>query len=163
MEPNSSRPPIPITPEQSKLLESSLRIKILHALKEEPRTSKQVADLLGQSPGNVHYHIRKLHDGGLLELCRTQTAGGVVEKYYRSIGTAFQLADFQGYDFLPGGTQRRLATRLSLSEEDLREFVRQMDELLAHWEAKNTKGPEYGVAVTVGRIREPDSSAASRP
>lgn len=154
MESGHKPAPIPITPEQSKLLESSLRIKILHALREEPRTAKQAADMLGQSPGNVHYHIRKLYDGGLLELSKTQAVGGVVEKYYRSVGTVFQSTGFQGLDFLPDHTKHTLATRLSLSEDDLKEFVRQVDDLLDRWEAKCTEGTEYGVSITVGRVRE---------
>lgn len=144
--------PIPVTPEQARLLESSLRIKIMHALADEPRTSKQAADLVGSTPGNVHYHIQKLYAGGLLELTHTQTVGGVVEKYYRSLGTAFQIGAFQGFHYLPGEAQRRLSTRLALSEEDLEEFLDQMKELLSRWEVKDTEGGEYGIDITVGRL-----------
>lgn len=67
--------PLKVTPEQDKLLESALRIKIMHTLSGEPLTSKQVAGKLNKTPGNIHYHIIKLYEGGLLELVRTETAG----------------------------------------------------------------------------------------
>jgi DNA-binding transcriptional ArsR family regulator len=151
---------IPVTPEQAKLLESSLRIRIMHALADEPRTSKQVALLLGSTPGNVHYHIRKLYDGGLLELAHTQAAGGVVEKYYRSLGTAFQSRELQGYEYLPGEAPRQLKTSLSLSENDLEEFLAQLKDLLTEWEIKGTKGQEYGIGITVGRVNTALSAEA---
>jgi DNA-binding transcriptional ArsR family regulator len=144
--------PISVTPEQARLLESSLRIRIMHALADEPRTSKQVAGLLRSTPGNVHYHIQKLYAGGLLELTHTQTVGGVVEKYYRSLGTAFQSREIQGYEYLPGETPRQLKTRLSLSENDLEELLAQLNELLTQWELKGTEGQEYGIGITVGRV-----------
>ena len=147
-----------ITAEQAKLLENSLRIKILHALNTESRTSKQVAVLLGRTPGNVHYHIQKLFAGGFLELTHTQTAGGVIEKYYRSIGTAFQSPGFEGHRFIPGSAKRQFYTSLALSAEDLAEFSGQLDRLLEQWEAKNTHGPEYGVSITVGLIESDDAT-----
>ncbi|MDF2925698.1 MAG: hypothetical protein K0R57_4612 [Paenibacillaceae bacterium] len=144
--------PYPVTAEQAKLLESALRIKILHALSGEPRTSKQVADYLESTPGNIHYHIQKLYAGGLLELAHTQTAGGVVEKYYRSVSTVFQSTEFWEFDFLADGPRRRLGTRLSLSEQDFAEFSEQLDRLLEQWESRSTRGEEYGVSITVGRV-----------
>lgn len=82
--------PFQVSPEQSKLLESALRIKIMHTLAEEPLTSKQVAEKLGKTPGNIHYHIVKLYEGGLLDLVRTEASGGIIQKFYRSKATWFR-------------------------------------------------------------------------
>ena len=146
--------PIAITAEQSKLLESALRIKILRVLEDEPRTSKQVSNLLQKTPGNVHYHIQKLLDGGLLLLVGTQTVGGVVEKYYRSVGSLFQPDVFPDYPFREGIPKIRYATRLSLSAEELVEFRDAVDALLSHWESKQTGGEEYGLTIALGLIDE---------
>ena len=74
--------PLKVTPEQDKLLESALRIKIMHTLSGEPLTSKQVAGKLNKTPGNIHYHIVKLYEGGLLELVRTENADLIVSGGY---------------------------------------------------------------------------------
>lgn len=47
---SNKKAPMPISAEQSKLLESALRIKILNVLANEAHTSKQVANLLGKTP-----------------------------------------------------------------------------------------------------------------
>lgn len=54
----------------------------MHALADEPLTSKQVAEKLHKTPGNIHYHIIKLFEGGLLELVRTEAAGGIYGMLY---------------------------------------------------------------------------------
>ena len=144
---------LPITLEQSKLLESSLRIKIMHVLAEEEKTSKQVADLLEKTPGNVHYHIQKLLEAGLLEMVKTQEVKGVVEKYYRSKGTIFRAEQLPAYEFEQKHLQR-LASRLSLSAEEHKEFYDDLVLLLKKWEGKETSGEEYGVLITLGKIKD---------
>ena len=67
---------IEISVEQAKLLGSAQRVKILGTMLDTAKTSKQVADELGDSPGSIHYHIQKLYDGGLIDLVETRTVGG---------------------------------------------------------------------------------------
>ncbi|MCL6457144.1 MAG: helix-turn-helix domain-containing protein [Gorillibacterium sp.] len=150
--------PVTITAEQSKLLHSALRIRILRVLEDEARTSKQVADLLQKTPGNVHYHIQKLYDGGLLKLVGTQIVGGVVEKYYRSIGSMFRAADFPEYQFIQDKSKNRFATRLYLSDAERVELLAEFDDLLSRWENRQTSGDEYGISITLGRVHEESSS-----
>lgn len=151
--------PMPINAEQSKLLESALRIKILNVLATEAHTSKQVADLLGKTPGNVHYHIQKLYDGGLLDLVNTQAVGGVIEKYYRSKNTFFKPETFTAFHFLEEVPPYQVATRLLLSEGQYQEFIDELDTLIRKWEAKDTDGAEYGVLFTLGRVQDSDSGS----
>ncbi|MGG6309561.1 ArsR/SmtB family transcription factor [Paenibacillus macerans] len=157
---SAQRPtPMAINAEQSKLLESALRIKIMNVLADEPHTSKQVADLLGKTPGNVHYHIQKLYDGGLLDLVKTQTVGGVVEKYYRSKATYFKEEQFKEFAFLEGDPPYRAATRLLLSAGQRQAFIDEMDALIRKWESMDTDGDEYGVLFTLGRVQESDPAS----
>ncbi|MFD2171958.1 ArsR/SmtB family transcription factor [Tumebacillus lipolyticus] len=71
--------------DQMKALSNKVRVQILKQFEEEPRTSKQLADLLGLPASKVHYHVRELHKVGLLVLVETREKGGVVEKYYLPI------------------------------------------------------------------------------
>ncbi|WP_151737432.1 winged helix-turn-helix domain-containing protein [Paenibacillus tengchongensis] len=148
-----------VTPAQGKLLESALRIKILHTLAEEPLTSKQVAEKLGKTPGNVHYHMMKLLGGGLLELVRTDVSGGVVQKFYRSVATLFRLESFTGFQFAAEHKVEHFKTRLTLSPEELEDFRRDMLKLITFWESKATSGGEYGVEMIIGQLPQADSDS----
>lgn len=149
-----------ITPEQGKLLESALRIKIMHTLSAEPLTSKQVAGKLGKTPGNVHYHMMKLLEGGLLELVRTDTSGGIVQKFYRSVATQFRSEQLTGFHFAPEHKVEHFTTRLMLAPEELAAFRREMLELIVSWESKATDGEEYGLELVIGRLLPADPSIA---
>jgi DNA-binding transcriptional ArsR family regulator len=144
--------PLQVTPEQNKLLESALRIKIMHALADEPLTSKQVAEKLHKTPGNIHYHIIKLFEGGLLELVRTEAAGGIIQKFYRSKATFFRSENFSGFQFRKEDTVEHFVTRLSLSPAELKAFQQEMMKFISAWESKVTQGEEYGIDVIIGRL-----------
>jgi DNA-binding transcriptional ArsR family regulator len=138
----------PVTLEQHKLLASAIRIRILHMLAQEARTAKQVADLLGQSPGNVHYHIQRLHDGGLIELVETREVGGIVEKYYKAHHTRFRVIG------LPDSHEgkERVMSHLLLSEKDRKELRKELEALLLKWESRipqQSEGPLEEVDVLI--------------
>ncbi|UQZ33521.1 ArsR family transcriptional regulator [Paenibacillus sp. PK3_47] len=145
--------PFQISPEQSKLLESALRIKIMHTLAEEPLTSKQVAEKLGKTPGNIHYHIVKLYEGGLLDLVRTEASGGIIQKFYRSKATWFRSENFSGYQFRPEDKVEHFVTRLTLSSAELKAFQQEMMKFISSWESRVTEGDEYGIDVVIGRLQ----------
>lgn len=157
--------PLKVTPEQDKLLESALRIKIMHTLSGEPLTSKQVAGKLNKTPGNIHYHIIKLYEGGLLELVRTEAAGGIIQKFYRSKGTMFRSEQLSSFHFRQEDQVEHFITRLTLSPQELAKFHQEMLELITAWETKVTAGDEYGVEIVMGRLQpadpapEPDTDA----
>ena len=75
--------------EQAKLLADPLRLKILQAFAQEPRTTKQVADLLEESPTKLYRHVDALHEAGLLELKEERPKRGTVEKYLVAIAHKF--------------------------------------------------------------------------
>jgi DNA-binding transcriptional ArsR family regulator len=78
--------------EQAKVISNKLRMKILHLFDDEvPRTSKQLADLLGLPASKVHYHVRELAKVGLLKLNKTQEKGGIIEKYYLPIAKGYRI------------------------------------------------------------------------
>jgi len=146
--------PFPISEEQTKLLESALRIKIMHVLSNEALTSKQVAEKLQKTAGNTHYHIIKLYEGGLLELVRTETVGGIIQKFYRSKATWFKPPTVSGFQFPPEDKVEHITTRLSLSPNELEHFHSELMELLTKWESEVTHGEEYGLDIIIGRLHQ---------
>lgn len=128
--------PLPISVEQSKLLGNALRIKIISVLLETPKTAKQVADLLGNSPGSVHYHIQKLYEGGLIDLVETKEAGGIIEKYYRAKSKWFSAPDTTDPVLREGFNSTFSSTtslRIFLKEDEREEFVEDVKKLLEKW------------------------------
>jgi len=150
--------PLHITEEQGKLLESALRIKIMHALAGEPLTSKQVADKLQKTPGNIHYHIIKLFEGGLLDLVRTETTGGIIQKFYHSKATWFKTPGLTGFQFSPEDKVEHFSSRLTLSEDELKSFQQELMSLITKWESGLTHGKEYGLDFIIGRLDPRDDS-----
>jgi DNA-binding transcriptional ArsR family regulator len=139
---------LPISVEQAKLLGHTLRVKIIGVLAEKAKTAKQVATQLGESPGNVHYHMQKLYQGELIELVEERPVGGVIEKYYRARATSFdsQAAVYPelGANF-NAASATSMGAALSLKEEDKEDLLREFRELMERWVVK-TSTPAYAAA-----------------
>ena len=56
---------------------------------ESPKTTKQVAELLGQPPTRLYHHVAALERAGLLVLRETRQNRGAVEKWYGSVARQF--------------------------------------------------------------------------
>src|SRR5271166_842478 len=55
------------TDEEAKALASALRLRILRICIGEPRTNKEIAQVLGRDPASILHHIRTLVRTGFLE------------------------------------------------------------------------------------------------
>src|SRR4051812_38870051 len=66
-----------------------LRLRMMELFAESPKTTKQVAELLGQPPTRLYHHVAALERAGLLVLKETRQNRGAVEKWY--VGFAQQL------------------------------------------------------------------------
>ena len=119
--------------EQMKVLADPRRIRILELLGDEERTTKQVAEILGEPPTRLYHHVAALARVGLIRPTRTRQSRGALEKYYVAVAKAFS-ADPKLF------TSRRapqaaeaagtLATRfLDLTAEDLRALLAQEESL----------------------------------
>ena len=73
---------------QMKVLADPRRIRILELLGEE-RTTKQVAEILGEPPTRLYHHVATLERVGLVRLARTKPSRGALEKYYVAVAKAF--------------------------------------------------------------------------
>ncbi|WP_353050071.1 winged helix-turn-helix domain-containing protein [Bacillus sp. ISL-41] len=123
--------------EQQKLISSPLRVKIIYLLAMNAMTAKQVADELGKSAGSVHYHIQQLYNGGILELEETKENRGIIEKYYRSKATHFNLKTEEEKPV----TERVMSqgTYISLTEQDRKELQDDIDLLFLKYVKKSAE------------------------
>lgn len=72
-------------PRYVKALGHPLRVRILALLEEETSSPVQLSRKLGASLGTVAYHVRTLHELGLLEDVGTTPRRGAVEHHYKAI------------------------------------------------------------------------------
>src|SRR5690348_4531697 len=77
--------------EQMRAMADELRLRALEALARRALTVTQLADLLGEPPNRLHYHVRELERVGLVKLVETREKGGILEKYYRSVARRFSV------------------------------------------------------------------------
>jgi DNA-binding transcriptional ArsR family regulator len=127
-----------ITLEQQKLISSPLRIKIIYLLAKSAMTAKQVAEELEKSAGSIHYHIQQLYKGGILEIEETKENRGIIEKYYRSRATQFNLKGEEGKE--KGESCSSMGINISLTEEELKGFQDDFYDLMVKYMEKSVKG-----------------------
>lgn len=158
---------LPISIEQSKLLGNTLRVKILGVLLETPKTSKQVATHIGESPGNVHYHIQKLYQGKLIELVEEKRVGGVVEKYYLAGASSFDSPEAVFPELDPrfnADSSTQMSIALQLKKEDQETLLEEFKSLMKKWIVKTTSADyiseeEFVLGVNLVSRKEKDENA----
>lgn len=157
-----------ISIEQAKLLGHSLRVRIIKQLLHTPRTAKQVADMLGESGGNVHYHMMKLYEGGLIKMVEEKKVGGVTEKYYLSRSKWFNTigsgaVDPVLADEFDSSNVTKLILRLDLTNDQKDELHEEFKQLLERWVDKTsmhmtdnaiTISQEYSVGIQIKSTKE---------
>jgi DNA-binding transcriptional ArsR family regulator len=67
-----------------KAMSHPLRVRILAMLEERVASPNELAQVLDGSLGTVSYHVRTLHQLGLIELVRETRVRGAVEHHYRA-------------------------------------------------------------------------------
>lgn len=79
-------PPLTASVADLRALAHPLRLRIMELFAEGPKTTKRVAELLGEPPTRLYHHVAALERSGLLKLRETRKNRGTVEKWYESIG-----------------------------------------------------------------------------
>ena len=67
-------------------------MRILGLLVRGPRTTKQVADLLGENHTKLYHHVQELERAKVIRLTETRQKRGTVEKYYQATAMLFRAA-----------------------------------------------------------------------
>lgn len=73
------------TIEQLRAAADELRVRIIEQLALRAMTVTQLAELLGEAPNKLYYHVRELERVGLLKKVETREKGAILEKYYRTV------------------------------------------------------------------------------
>src|SRR5215203_601811 len=80
--------PKPVTnisdPRYVKALSHPLRVRILALLQERTASPRELAEWLDATRGTVSYHVRTLHDFGLIELVKTTQVRGAIAHHYKA-------------------------------------------------------------------------------
>lgn len=77
--------------EQVRVLADPLRLRMLQAFGDAPRTTKQVAELLGEKPTRLYHHVDAMARAGLIQLHHTRQNRGAVEKYFTAVARRFEV------------------------------------------------------------------------
>lgn len=117
--------------DQVKVLADPLRIRILEELCTEERTTKQVAQRLGEKPTKLYHHVEALERVGLIRLARTRPNRGTIEKYYLAVAKQFR-ADSRIFSAADAGSksegdalQAMISTVFDRTADEMRGLIAQ--------------------------------------
>jgi DNA-binding transcriptional ArsR family regulator len=79
-------------PAQFKALGHPVRHRLLTALRQRPATLAQLATALGAAKGTVGYHVKVLHEAGLLRISHERKVRGGTEQYYAPAAERLRIA-----------------------------------------------------------------------
>jgi DNA-binding transcriptional ArsR family regulator len=77
-------------PEAFKLFADGTRRKIVFLLRVKEMTVSQIAEEIDITPQTVYHHIRKLIEGGMVEVAREVRVDHLIESHYRTTAEAFE-------------------------------------------------------------------------
>lgn len=75
----------------ARLLSDPFKLKILRYFAEQPRTTKQVADLMGEKAPRLYRHVDALLEHGILEVIHEQPKRGTIERYLHAVAARFEI------------------------------------------------------------------------
>jgi hypothetical protein len=116
--------------DQVRVLADPFRLKLLGAFGNRPRTTKQVAQELGEKPTKLYHHVEALKRLGLLVLTGTHPNRGTVEKYYQAVATRFRVgatlfSPHETADPMADETSAMLMSILDTTRAELADLVSQ--------------------------------------
>ena len=144
--------------EQARVLADALRVRILGAYGGEARTTKQLAEILGEKPGKLYHHVEALEKAELIRLERTRQVRGTLEKYYRPVADSFK-ADPTLFNSAAEGDEKTAAVDdlVSAAFEGALDEVRagiDMNEISAGEESILSRLHVHGSARRIEALRE---------
>jgi DNA-binding transcriptional ArsR family regulator len=79
--------------QQLRALAHPLRLRLVEAFAQGPRTTMQVSADLGEPPTRLYHHVNALQRAGILKLVETRPVRGTTEKYFQLVQKQLGLAD----------------------------------------------------------------------
>jgi DNA-binding transcriptional ArsR family regulator len=99
-----------------------LRLRMMELFAESPKTTKQVAELLGQPPTRLYHHVAALERAGLLVLKETRQNRGAIEKWYGGVAQQLQAPAGKRVN-RAAGRQTRRAVAATVLEQAKQEII----------------------------------------
>ena len=112
-----------------------LRLRIYELLAEKPRTTMQVAVLLGEPPTRLYHHVNALEKAGLLRLRETRPIRGTVEKYFEAVRPSGTTPSAETLERSPAARQSARAAANAVFEQARHDLLGSMTDLRAHGDA----------------------------
>lgn len=106
---------------------------VLNILHKEPKTIKQLADVMDLSQPTVHRHISELLNSGLIKEVESGDKEYVMERYYSPNFPVITAHDREIYKGLLNETAGGLADMLSQKMQDLEQLYSQTDASKSGW------------------------------
>lgn len=78
-------------PKAFELMADDTRRRIVNLLRAREQTVSQISENLDKTPQNIYHHIRKLAEGGLVEVVREEKIENFIERYYRATAEIFEI------------------------------------------------------------------------
>ena len=116
---SAGAPPLGRTVADLRALAHPLRLRMMELFAESPRTTKQVAELLGQPPTRLYHHVAALERAGLLVLTERRQNRGAVEKWYTGVAQQIQAGVRQKGDAARAARRAIAATVLEQARQEL--------------------------------------------
>jgi DNA-binding transcriptional ArsR family regulator len=174
-------------PRYVKALSHPLRVRILAMLQERTASPSQLSEWLGATLGTTAYHVRSLHQLGLIELADETRVRGAIEHHYRAgkrplvseaVGSTLQMIDEYARKSAAEGGFDRAEAHLSRTSIKLdakgweqlnaacRKFVEQVEKIDAAGRKRQEKHPhvdEVGDAAVVLMAFEAERLSGKEP
>lgn len=77
--------------EQVRLLADPLKLRIIQCFAEGPKTTREVADQLGENLTRLYRHVDALLDAGLIEITAERQKRGAIERTFRAIAQRYEV------------------------------------------------------------------------
>src|SRR5436309_1208191 len=119
-------PPLKPGLAEMRALAHPLRLRIMEVFAEAPRTTKQVAEELGQPPTRLYHHVAALERAGLLRLRETRKNRGTTEKWYEAISRTMGTPSVKAARGTPKESAARRAVAMTVLEQARQEVVAAM-------------------------------------
>ncbi len=78
-------------PEAFKILADETRRRMIFLLRAKEMTVSQIADQLDLTPQTVYHHIKRLLEGGMVEVTREVRVDHIIESYYMATAEVFHV------------------------------------------------------------------------
>jgi DNA-binding transcriptional ArsR family regulator len=145
-------------PAQLKAMADPFRVQLVQLMRDQARSTQELAEELGIPKGTVGHHLKVLESAGLIKVVRTRKVRAVTEKFYGRTARLFlyQTDDPDNNRTIASNTLRHAAgeveagayttgfglVRARISKADKRRLNQRAQKLLDDFRAADTPGGE---------------------